>query len=85
MDDNTKFGIYSRYGYIPKQSEPRTAKPKPKPAGYNLVEVVGNRESVIQSALPNQYGLLVSKRKELMRQACYANGVIKLKIKPYYN
>ena len=83
MDDNTKFGIYSRYGYIPKQSEPRTAKPKP--AGYNLVEVVGNRESVIQSALPNLYGLLVSKRKELMRQACYANGVIKLKIKPYYN
>lgn len=83
MDDNTKFGIYSRYGYVPKESKPRSDKPKP--AGYHLVEVTGTRENVIQSALPVQYGLLVSKKKELMRQACYANGMIKLKIKPYYN
>lgn len=83
MDDKTKFGIYSRYGYVPREFKSRSDKLKP--AGYTLVEIVGTRESVIQSALPMQYGLLVAKKKELMRQACYANGMIKLKIKPYYN
>ena len=81
MDDKTRFGILSKYGRMPSTEN----SAKQKPAGYRLVAVTGTREEVIQSALPHQYGLLVYKKKELMRQSCYASGQARLKITPYYN
>lgn len=81
MDDKTRFGILSKYGRMPSTEN----SAKQKPAGYRLVAVTGTHEEVIQSALPHQYGLLVYKKKELMRQSCYASGQVRLKITPYYN
>jgi hypothetical protein len=70
MDDKTRFGILSKYGRMPSTEN----SAKQKPSGYRLVAVAGTREEVVQSALPHQYGLLVYKKKELMRQSCYASG-----------
>lgn len=81
MDDKTRFGYLIQVrtdAFDRKFCEAETR-------GYRLVAVAGTREEVVQSALPHQYGLLVYKKKELMRQSCYASGQVRLKITPYYN
>ena len=58
--DIKRFAIHKNYG-IDINGKKRKAE------YYQLIEKIGNRTNIIMQVFPSQYGILVAKKKELMR------------------